>query len=337
MKKINFAVIGIGKIGTRHVNTILNNPHAELLALVDIVKTDFISNIPKANYFNSIEEFLKSEISLQVDVVAIASPNGLHFEQAKKALENNFHVLIEKPMTLLTKDAEDLIKIAKHNKKEIFVVMQNRYSPPSQWLKEIVESKKLGQIYLVELNCYWNRDERYYTKGHWHGSKAMDGGSLFTQFSHFVDILFWLFGEIENIQSRFFNFNHQALTEFEDSGIVHFDFKNNIKGTLNFSTSVFQENFESTLSIIAQNGTIKVGGQYMDRVDYCNIKDYQFQDLPETNEGNDYIGYKGSAQNHHFVYENVIETLNGISSPTTNGEDGKIIVKIINDIYASAN
>lgn len=335
MKKIKIAVIGIGKIGCRHVEVIQSNPNTSIEALIDVDQSVFNKFDQSIPFFNTLDSFFQSEISKAVEVISIASPNGFHYEHAKLALEYDRHVIIEKPMTLKEEHAIELMELADKRQKEIFVVMQNRYSPPSQWLKEIVESKKLGEIYLVELNCYWNRDERYYTKGHWHGNKEIDGGTLFTQFSHFVDILYWLFGEIENINARFFNFNHQAITDFEDSGIVHFDFKNKIKGTLNFSTSVFQENFESTLSIIAEKGTIKVGGQYMDRVDYCNIKDYQFKELPKTNAGNDYGAYKGSAQNHHYVYQNVVETLNGKSRPTTNGEDGRKIVKIINDIYNS--
>jgi predicted dehydrogenase len=212
--------------------------------------------------------------------------------------------------------------------------MQNRYSPPSAWLKEVVSSGKLGKIYMVQVNCYWNRDSRYYKPGNWKGSSVTDGGTLFTQFSHFIDIMFWLFGDIKNVQARFFDFNHETLTEFEDSGIVSFDFVKGGAGCLNFSTSVYDTNLESSITIVAEHGSIKVGGQYMNEVEYCHIKDYTMPVLPESSPANDYGHYKGSAANHHFVIENVVDTLKGRTVATTNALEGLKVVEIIEKIYA---
>lgn len=213
--------------------------------------------------------------------------------------------------------------------------MQNRYSPPSVWLKNVIDSKLLGKIFMVQLNCFWNRDERYYSKGSWHGSKELDGGTLFTQFSHFIDIMYWLFGDIENIKGSFYDFNHSELTEFEDSGLVSFDFLSGGSGVLNYSTSVWNKNLESSMTIIGEHGSIKVGGQYMDKVEYCHIKDYTMPELAPTNPGNDYGAYKGSAQNHNFVIDNVVDVLNNRASITTNALEGLKVVDIIERIYAS--
>jgi predicted dehydrogenase len=187
---------------------------------------------------------------------------------------------------------------------------------------------------MVQLNCFWNRDDRYYSKGNWHGSKELDGGTLFTQFSHFVDIMYWLFGDIENINGSFYDFNHSNLTEFEDSGLVSFDFLNGGSGVINYSTSVWDKNLESSMTIIGENGSIKVGGQYMDKVEYCHIKGYTMPELAPTNPGNDYGAYKGSAQNHNYVIDNVIDVLNNRASITTNALEGLKVVDIIERIYS---
>lgn len=288
-------------------------------------------NYPGVAYFNSIEDFLVSGI--EFDIANICTPNGLHAEQALKFLEHKKHVVIEKPMALSKADAEKLIFKALHVHKQVFCVMQNRYSPPSEWIKEMVESGKLGKIYMVQLNCYWNRDDRYYKPESWHGKKALDGGTLFTQFSHFIDIMYWLFGDITNINARFADHNHSSLTEFEDSGFINFDFVNGGMGSLNYSTSVWNQNLESSMTIIAENGSVKIGGQYMDKVEYCHIKDYSMPELKPTNPGNDYGAYKGSAQNHNFVIENVIEVLQGRAAITTNALEGLKVVEIIERIY----
>ena len=211
--------------------------------------------------------------------------------------------------------------------------MQNRYSPPSVWIKDLIDRKVLGDIYMVQLNCYWNRDERYYKAGGWKGTKDLDGGTLFTQFSHFIDIMYWLFGDIHNIQGKFADFNHKDYTDFEDSGFVSFDFVNGGMGSLNYSTSVANQNLESSMTIIGQNGSVKIGGQYMNEVEVCNITGYQMPELAPTNPGNDYGPYKGSAANHNYVISNVIDTLNGRTAPTTNALEGMKVVDIIERIY----
>jgi predicted dehydrogenase len=240
-------------------------------------------------------------------------------------------------LSLSKADAEKVIFKALQVHRQVFAVMQNRYSPPSVWIKEMVDSGHLGNIYLVQLNCYWNRDDRYYKLGSWHGNKELDGGTLFTQFSHFIDILYWLFGDIHNIKSRFYDFNHSNLTEFEDSGIVTFDFLNGGSGVLNFSTAVWDKNLESSMTIISENGAIKIGGQYMDKVEYCHIKDYIMPELAPTNPGNDYGAYKGSAQNHNFLIDNVVDVMNNRSTITTNALEGLKVVEIIERIYKYSN
>lgn len=335
MSKIKFAVIGCGHIGKRHAEMVSRNAESELVALVDIKDkaTLGIENY-EIPFFNHIDDFLQSEIAKSVDVVNIATPNGFHAEYSLKCLEAKKHIVIEKPMALNKQDAEKVIYKALNVHKQVFAVMQNRYSPPSEWIKGLIDSGKLGKIFMVQLNCYWNRDNRYYKAESWHGKKDLDGGTLFTQFSHFIDLLYWLFGDIENINSRFTNFNHEHLTEFiEDSGVISFDFVNGGLGCMNFSTSIWDKNLESSMTIIAEHGSVKIGGQYMDKVEVCHIKDYDMPELAPTNPGNDYGAYKGSAANHHYVIENVVDVLKNRSTITTNALEGLKVVDIIERMY----
>lgn len=332
-EKIKFAVVGCGHIGKRHAEMISRNPESELVALVDVKDKDKLGienyDVP---FFNSLEDLLAS--NLEIDVVNVASPNGFHAEQGMKILDSGRHLVIEKPMSLHKKDAEALIFKGLQKHKQVFCVMQNRYSPPSVWLKELLESGKLGKIFMVQINCYWNRDDRYYKPESWHGKGDLDGGTLFTQFSHFIDLMYWYFGDITNIQGKFADFNHKDLTDFEDSGFISFDFVNGGMGSLNYSTSVWDKNLESSITVIAENGSVKVGGQYMNEVEYCHIKDYEIPELAPTNPGNDYGAYKGSAANHHYIIENVVDVLKGRNTITTNALEGLKVVDIIEKIYA---
>lgn len=337
-KKIGFAVIGYGHIGQRHAQMINNNTSCRLIALVDKKdKNNFsINHLDNVLFFNDIEIMLE-QCHNDIDVVCIATPNGLHAKHALKALRYKKHVVIEKPIALNKFEAETILYEALRQNCQVFAVMQNRYSPPSIWLKDIVERNLLGKIYMVQVNCFWNRDHRYYGNNEWHGTLALDGGTLYTQFSHFIDILYWIFGDISDIRSKFASFNHRDLTEFEDSGVIQFCLNEGAIGTFSFTTSVWDKNMESSISVIAENGAVKVGGQYMNEIEYCHIKNYEMPQLAPTNPANDYGVYKGSAANHHFVFQNVVDVINGYAPISTNALEGLKVVDIIQRIYDSGN
>ncbi len=330
---IRFAIVGCGHIGRRHAEMVVRDTQCRLVALCDIrprtgLQLEAYADVP---FFQDLATMLAS--MADIDVVTICTPNGLHTPMTIAALDAGKHVVCEKPMGLSRAGCEAMIEAAERNQRRLFGVMQNRYSPPSRWLKQVVEERRLGELHLVQVNCYWNRDERYYRPGSWKGTADMDGGTLFTQFSHFIDMLYWLFGDITDIRARFADLSHQHLTAFEDSGLVNFRFVNGGLGTINYSTAVWDRNMESSITILGSTGSVRVGGQYMDKVEYCHIKDYEIPELPPTGPANDYGDYKGSAANHHHIIRNVVETLRGQSSMTTNAHDGLKVVDIIERIY----
>jgi len=332
--KISFAVVGCGHIGKRHAEMILRNDEAELVGLCDVrPKSELGIDSYDVPFFNELDALL----SLKPDVLCVCTPNGLHAQNSLSGLNAGSHVLCEKPMALTNADCEMVIHSALNQSKQVFCVMQNRYSPPSVWIKDVIDRKLMGEIYMVQVNCYWNRDERYYKADGWKGSQQLDGGTLFTQFSHFVDILYWLFGDVHDLKADFRDFNHKNSTDFEDSGMVSFKLKNNGMGSFNYSTSVWDSNMESSLTIIGEKGSVKIGGQYMNEVVHCNIEGYKMPILDDAGPANDYGTYKGSAANHHFVIQNVVDTLRGRKTIATNAMEGKKVVEIIERIYDLRN
>jgi len=197
----------------------------------------------------------------------------------------------------------------------------------------------LGRILQVHLDCFWNRDHRYYTlppdgRPHpWHGHPDLDGGVLFTQFAHFIDLLCWCFGKVTVNSARFANQNHEDLHVFADSGTVHFTLGPNTLGSLNFSTAAWDRNFESTLTVIGDRGTVKLGGQYMNELRYCHVEGMDQPELAPSSPANNYGPYTGSAANHHFVIDNVVDVLNGRAEIATTASEGLAVVKVIEAIY----
>jgi len=334
MNKIRFGIIGAGHIGKRHADMIVRNQNAEMVAICDARSKDECAIQEDIPFFNSVEEMLKR--GPEMDVVCVCTPNGNHAMHSLAVLNSGRHLVVEKPMALTVADCEKIIFTALNQHRQVFCVMQNRYSPPSTWIKEVISNGTMGKIYMVTINCFWNRDERYYNNTEWKGTMQLDGGTLFTQFSHFIDIMYWLFGDISDIHARFRDFSHQDNTEFEDSGIVSFDFVNGGMGCINFSTAVVDRNFESSMTVLAENGTVKIGGQYMNELEYCNIRNYTMPDLEASNPANDYGLYKGSAANHGYIIENVIDTLMGKTNITTNAMEGLKVVDIIERIYKAS-
>ena len=339
--KFKFGIIGLGRIGTRHAKCIFDHPNAELVAVCDVIeKTQWINDNQDVVFYSSLTDFLKHDL----DVINICTPNYLHAQMAIQALNTKRHVVVEKPMALCTLDAKKIINTSIKNQKSIFGVMQNRFSPTVMWLKKIIDDHILGEINMVLVNCFWNRNASYYLDSNWHGSTVKDGGPLFTQFSHFIDIINWVFGDFSNISADFRSFKPMNYIEFEDTGFVRFNLKDpmslkeSICATLTYSTSIWNKNFESSITIIGQHGTIKIGGQYMDKVTYCDIENYIIPNLNLEIKCNDYGDYKGSASNHDKMIDAIInQLLLNNHSDFLSSEDGVNVVNIIERIYSLRN
>jgi UDP-N-acetyl-2-amino-2-deoxyglucuronate dehydrogenase len=334
MNKLKFAIVGCGRIAARHAEQISHL--AVLSAVCDNVESKAVQLGDKygAKVYSDYNEMLLNEKDL--DVITVCTPNGLHAEHSIKAFRYGFHVLCEKPMAISVLDCGEMIKEAEKANRRLFVVKQNRYNPPIRAIKEAIDENKLGKILSIQLNCFWNRNVEYYTDSDWKGTLKLDGGTLFTQFSHFIDLLYWMFGDIKKVEAITRNFNHEQIIEFEDTGVVIAEFYNGIIGTINYTVNSYSRNMEGSLTIFGDQGTVKIGGQYLNELEYQNIKDFIITDLPAGNPPNNYGKYVGSMSNHDKVYENVIDVLLNKGIIGTNGFEGLKTVEIIDKIYTAA-
>jgi len=332
MQKTRFAIIGCGRIAERHALHIKN--YGELVAVSDVVeeKAKTLAEQYDVPYFLSIELLLA--FSESVDVIVICTPNGLHAEHAIQSLQKGFHVLVEKPMAISVIDCERMITASFETGKQLFTVVQNRFNPPVQAVKKALDNGMFGKISSIQLTCFWNRNADYYVNS-WKGTKDMDGGTLFTQFSHFIDLLYWFFGDIKNIQSITKNALHKGIIEFEDSGVVILEFEKGMIGTINFSVNSFDKNREGSLTILGENGVVKIGGEYLNTIEYSGFEMGELENITVSNSANDYGTYKGSMSNHDKVYENIVETLQSNKPFYATPIEGLKTVGIIERIYQS--
>lgn len=330
---IQFAIVGCGRIAQRHAEHIHNK--GELVAVCDVVKenADKLAEKYGAKAYYSIRDLLEKE--KEVQVIAICSPNGLHAEHAIQSLNAGFHVLCEKPMALTSYDCGEMIKAAERANKRLFAIKQNRFNPPVEAVKRVIDEGRLGKLFSVQLSCFWNRNPDYYHNS-WKGTLKLDGGTLFTQFSHFIDLLYWIVGDIKNVNAMMGNFAHKDIIEFEDTGVVILEFQNGTIGTINYTVNSYGKNMEGSLTIFGEKGTVKIGGQYLNELEYQNIADYKIENLPEGNKANNYGNYQGSMSNHDKVYDNLVEVLQKNAAISTSSFEGLKTVEIIEKIYRAA-
>lgn len=330
MEKVRFALLGCGRIGERHAHHIKALGRLVAVCDVDQSKTDRFSAEFGAKPFYTLEDMLAA---CDADVVSVCTPNGLHASQTIMSLRAGYHVLCEKPMALSVHDCGEMIKAAENANRRLFIVKQNRFNPPVAAVKKAIDDGHFGKIYSVQLSCFWNRNPEYY-RNSWKGTKALDGGTLFTQFSHFVDLLYWMIGDIRKVGGFTGNLGHDGIIEFEDSGVIACEFYNGALGTINYTVNSYGKNMEGSLTIFGENGTVKIGGQYLNELEYQQFRDFRIENLPAGNPPNNYGQYQGSMSNHDHVYANVIDVLTKQGVIATNGFEGLKTVEIIDKIYS---
>ncbi len=314
MKTINFAVLGCGKIGMRHAEKLNGTDYVKLVSVCDVVSERALALSGKyvcRPYFN-LESLLKDT---DIDFVNICTPSGLHSEHAIKCLNAGKNVLCEKPMALTLKDAKKMIETAKVNNRLLYVVQQNRYNPPVKLVKRLIQEGKMGEPIMCIVNMLWNRNDEYYKSDSWRGTLALDGGTIYTQASHFVDLMLMFMGKPKSVHSLMGTKNHAI--EIEDTGVINVAFQNGSFGSVNYTTCAQKKNFEGSITLIFSKGTVKIGGEYLNTIDYLVVEGVDSFQLEETgSSANDYGTYRGSMSNHDKIFKDILEKQNNQDKPT---------------------
>ena len=330
-QRINFAIIGFGRIGARHAQRIAENPGANLIAVCDNKNNRLseMTSLYDADSYLDYHEMLQRE---DIEVVCICTPNGLHAEMSIAAANAGKHILCEKPMAIHVDECKQMIEAANCNNVNLFVVKQNRYNPPVAKVKEILNNGLLGKIYLLVVNVYWNREEDYYRDSDWKGTKNLDGGTLYTQMSHFIDLMLWFAGDTSRVEIAGAKRKHPYI-DFEDNGVILVEFESGAIGSFNYTVCAERQNMEGSITIIAENGTVKIGGQYLNTLEYEEIRGYKIPDLEPSRPANDYGKYRGSMSNHDKVIQNVLDTLTHKGTPHVTALEALKTVEFIETCY----
>jgi len=317
---MKFGIVGLGNIGRRHYHIIKEN--YDLVATFDTNPDNILS------VCSSLDELLNTDC----EIICVCTPHDTHKEITIQALHAGKHVICEKPMALSSSDCVDMIEAAKRNGRKLYVMKQNRFNQPVKALDRVME--KLKPISIVECRVLWNRPWPYYTLSDWRGDKEKEGGPLFTQVSHFIDLLVNWFGNILFCKTHIENYAHHGLT-IEDTGISVIMFDSGVMTNLVWSTAVQNKNLTGSITVIGQGGTVEIGGPYLNKILYWDVEGVPMPMVDEIDRPNVYDGYQGTSSNHDKFIHECVKDINSGNGKIVDGVVGMKTVKAIEMLYGN--
>lgn len=331
-RKIKVALVGCGRIAANHFAAISKHQdECELVAVCDVIPERAIKAAEEnhAKPYHDLDEMLEAG---GFDAVILTTPSGLHPTQTISCAEAGYHVITEKPMATRISDGIEMVKACDKAGVRLFVVKQNRRNATIQLVKKAVDEGRFGRIYSVACNVFWTRPQEYYDHDAWRGTWEFDGGAFMNQASHYVDLMEWLIGSVESVQSYTATLARNIKTE--DSGVVAIKYRSGALATMNVSMLTYPKNYEGSLTIIGEKGTVRIGGVAVNKIEH-----WEFADKREEDEQVMEASYATTSVygfGHPLYYENVIATLQGKELPLTDGREGLRSLELLIAIYMSA-
>jgi len=331
-RRIRFALVGCGRIATNHFNAIRqHDERCELVGVCDIDPRALAqaAALTGARPYASLTEMLAR---CEADAFIVATPSGLHPEQAIQIARAGRHVITEKPMATRWEDGKRMVSACDAAGVRMFVVKQNRRNATLQLLKRAVDKKRFGRIYMVNLNVFWTRPADYYTSAKWRGTWEYDGGAFMNQASHYVDLIDWIVGPVESLQA--YTATLARDIEVEDTGVISLRWRNGALGSMNVTMLTYPRNLEGSITILGETGTARIGGVAVNEVQQWDFAVPDADDLKVHDASYQTTSVYGYG--HPLYYDNVIKVLRGEADPETDGREGLKSLEVLIAAYMSA-
>jgi predicted dehydrogenase len=332
-QKPEFALLGYGHAGRRHAPILARMGTLRACADPDPVHATACASAFGCRTYASFEDLLASEKG--IDIAVICSPNGLHAPQAIAALDAGLHLVCEKPVAIRARDAEAIMTASARARKHVFVVKQHRFNPAVIALRQLIEGGMLGRVHSVQVNCFWHRPSEYF-RGTWHQEPSLDGGILFTQFSHFIDILCWYFGKMRVIHAHCEHADLSKPVARDDQGLVHMELGDGVMGSMHYSVNAFGENREGSITVIGEQGYCRIGGTYLNRLEVLDLRDREDPRFRAIMDVHDAQVCEPGPSLHERFYTNMMDALAGGTDTGASLQEAVESVRWIEAIYRSA-
>ena len=331
-RRIRFALIGCGRIAGKHFEALeRHRDRAELVAVCDTDPATLAAAVARtgAKGFPDLTPLLAET---NAEVIVLATPSGLHASQTIQAAGAGRHVVTEKPMATRWHDGKAMVAACDQAGVKLFVVKQNRHNATIQLLKRAIERRRFGRIYMVSVNVFWSRPQEYYDSAPWRGTWEFDGGAFMNQASHYVDLLDWLIGPVESVHA--FTATLARHIEVEDTGVAAIRWRSGALGSVNVTMLTHKQNFEGSLTVIGEKGTVRLGGVAVNEVQKWEFAESDPDDLKARDTTYQTTSVYGFG--HPLYYDNVIRALRGEVAAETDGREGLRSLELLIGIYLSA-
>lgn len=334
---MKYALIGCGRIAVNHIKAVVNNK-LDMVAICDLIPSQIDVLFDRTGYNKPVERYQDYKLMLkehpEIQLVAVATDSGIHAEIVLYCIEQGVNVIVEKPMAMSMADANKIVQLSEEKDVKVSVCHQNRFNVAIQQMRQALEGGRFGRISHGSINVRWNRGKDYYDQAPWRGKWASDGGCLFNQCIHGIDLLRWMMGdEVEEIYGITKQQFHDYL-ECEDIGMAVVKFKNGAIGTIEGTVNVFPQNLEETLYLFGEKGTVKIGGKSTNNIDVWNFADESEED--QKNKGLEEQTSNVYGNGHTSLYADVIDAIKNDRKPYVDAVVGRNAVEMILAIYQSA-
>jgi len=331
-RKIRFALVGCGRIAKNHFEAM--KTHAERCEIVGVCDIDPAALAQAVEATGAVPYTNLTDMLARCDADAfiLTTPSGLHPDQTVQIAEAGFHVITEKPMATRWEDGKRMVAACDAAGVRLFVVKQNRRNVTLQMLKNAVEKKRFGKIYMVNVNVFWTRPQEYYDSAKWRGTWEFDGGAFMNQASHYVDLLDWIVGPIESLHA--YTATLARDIEVEDTGVISMRWRNGALGSMNVTMLTYPKNLEGSITILGEKGSVRIGG-----VAVNEIQEWKFAEPDAADADVAAASYQTTSVygfGHPLYYDNVIKVLRGEAEPETDGREGLKSLEVLIATYLSA-
>lgn len=329
---IKFAIIGCGRISPNHLDAIKNAPHAELVAVCDIIeekakKTALENGLDK--WYTDAKTMLESE---KIDVCCILTPSGMHCECVCLCAEHGVNVLCEKPLEVTKEKMQKMIDCCHENNVKLGCIFQRRTYDGVIKSKEAIEKGYLGKVTLADASLKYYRDQEYYDSGEWRATWELDGGgALMNQGVHGVDMLSYVMGGVHSVNAICENLVWDI--DVEDTAVVTVKFKNGAIGVIQAATTVYP-GLDTVLSFHGSEGSVSFGDESLLIWNLKN-KDIEAPVICGSMGGQN-CQYSSTNYGHITLVEDMALSIIEDRDPMITGEEAKKSVEIILAIYESA-
>lgn len=265
---IRAAIVGIGSIGRMHAAALSRLDGLEVASLVGGEKAGALADELEAK--GGPRPTLHAELAgalddRSIDLVVVATPSGLHAEQALAALAAGKHVLIEKPVDIDLARARELQSAAQEAASRglmASVVSQHRFDAGNRIVAETVAAGGFGRICLASASVPWWRPPSYYESRGWRGTWAMDGGgALMNQGAHTLDLLLWFMGRPVEVSARTGTTGHEGI-EVEDTAVAIITFESGALATLSATTAAYP-GLPTRMEVCGSRGSAVIEGDQL--------------------------------------------------------------------------